>query len=105
MSSWVPPLAAAERDPVVGKADIHHTSSGLCFPVAYAQPYQQEKGQAMTDQAHFKNSRPTQAELINRPATTPAYYHGIPATVWLRIFRNPKSRRKWPAALAEDRQP
>jgi hypothetical protein len=50
-------------------------------------------------------SRGAQAELISRPATTPAYYHGIPATVWLRTFRNPKSRRKRPAALAEDRQP
>lgn len=39
------------------------------------------------------NSRYAQAEPATRPATGPAYFRGRPATFWLTIFRNAKSRK------------
>jgi hypothetical protein len=31
---------------------------------------------------------------IDRPATAPAHYLGVPAEVWLGVFRHPRSRGK-----------
>lgn len=29
---------------------------------------------------------------INRPATAPAHYLGVPAEVWMTVFRHPRAR-------------
>jgi hypothetical protein len=29
---------------------------------------------------------------IDRPATAPAHYLGVPAEVWMTVFRHPRSR-------------
>lgn len=43
------------------------------------------------------------AAHIDRPATAPAHYLGVPAEVWMAVFRHPRSRGKSGPGRAEGR--
>ena len=56
---------------------------------------------AMSRRTRLEPLRPSSApanstgpELISRPSTTPAYYQGRPASVWLAAFGRASLRRK-----------
>ena len=60
---------------------------------------------AMSKRTRLEPLRPSSApanspgpELISRPSTTPAYYQGRPASVWLATFRSASLRTKTKAA-------
>jgi hypothetical protein len=53
----------------------------------------------MTDRTQSTDSRKNsggagEAAHIDRPATAPAHYLGVPAEVWMGVFRQSRSRRK-----------
>jgi hypothetical protein len=50
----------------------------------------------MTDrtQSNESSGRAGQAARAERPATAPAHYLGVPAEVWMGVFRHPRSRGK-----------
>ena len=65
---------------------------------------------AMSRRTRLEPLRPSSApanspgpELISRPSTTPAYYQGRPASVWLAAFGRASLRRKAKASTRSAR--
>jgi hypothetical protein len=60
----------------------------------------------MTDrtQSNESSGRAGQAARAKRPATAPAHYLGVPAEVWMGVFRNPSSRGKSGSSAAQATQ-
>jgi hypothetical protein len=48
----------------------------------------------MTNRKYPKNSAAEPADLGARPAVTPAYFRGRPATAWLAVFGNGRRGRR-----------
>jgi hypothetical protein len=53
----------------------------------------------MTDRTRLDDTRKNSGDAANgarvdRPATAPAHYLGVPAEVWMTVFRHPRARGK-----------
>jgi hypothetical protein len=46
----------------------------------------------------------TRSARTHRPATAPAHYLGVPAEVWMAVFRRPRPDGKNAPARADDRR-
>ncbi len=62
----------------------------------------------MTDRTQSNDSRENSGGAgepahIDRPATAPAHYLGVPAEVWMGVFRRPRSRGKSEPSAARAR--